>query len=302
MTSNPSSPASPLEDISLHTASFERYVVGCDLGQSRDPTAIAVVRRLDDDVANPGRPIFQVGHLERLPLGTPYPGVVRHVSRMLGAAPLRGKAELVIDFTGVGRPVFDMFQGHGVSPIGVTITAGDAVTHEGMIYRVPKLALISRVQALLHDGRLKIHKGLPDAPALVAELQDFRAEVTDSGYWKFGARSGKHDDLVLAVAIALWRAHGDNVPGYGVFEHTRRLAAAQNIPLPEMPLPSEFGFTFAQAVGKPTNALVALKVPEGATMLYGTSGQEYSARGGVIKVQPNDVSPLLQLGCRRVAS
>jgi len=55
--------------------------------------------------------------------------------------------------------------------------------------------LISRVQALLHDGRLKIHKRLPDAPALVAELQDFRAKVTDSGYWKFGARSGKHDDL-----------------------------------------------------------------------------------------------------------
>jgi hypothetical protein len=42
----------------------------------------------------------------------------------------------------------------------------------------------------------------------VAELRDFRAEVTDSGYWRFGARAGKHDDLVLAVAIALWRAYG----------------------------------------------------------------------------------------------
>ena len=102
-----------------------------------------------------------------------------------------------------------------------------------LIYRVPKLMLISRVQALLHDGRLKIHKRLPDAPALVAELQDFRAKVTDSGYWKFGARSGKHDDLVLAVAIALWRAHGDNIPGYGVFEYYRRLAAAQNVPVPQ---------------------------------------------------------------------
>ena len=55
-----------------------------------------------------------------------------------------------------------------MSPIGVTITASDAVTHEGMIYQVPKLVLISRVQALLHDGRLKIQKGLPDA--LVAVL------------------------------------------------------------------------------------------------------------------------------------
>jgi hypothetical protein len=141
-----------------------------------------------------------VGHLERLPLATPYPGVVAHVGRMLARTPLRGKAELVIDFTGVGRPVFDIFIGAGISPIGVTITAGDSVANDGLVYRVPKLILISRVQALLHDGRLKIHKGLPDAPALVAELQEFRAEVTDSGYWKFGARAGKHDDLVLAVA------------------------------------------------------------------------------------------------------
>jgi hypothetical protein len=30
--------------------------------------------------------------------------------------------------------------------------------------------------------------------------------VTDSGRWTFGARSGAHDDLVLALALALWRA------------------------------------------------------------------------------------------------
>ena len=114
MTSNPSSPASPLEEITPQAARYERYVVGCDLGQSHDPTAVAVVRRIDDDADPSAPPIFQVGHLERLPLGTPYPGVVRHVSRMLGAVPLRGKSELVIDFTGVGRPVFDMFQGHCV--------------------------------------------------------------------------------------------------------------------------------------------------------------------------------------------
>jgi hypothetical protein len=68
------------------------------------------------------------------------------------------------------------------------------------------------MQALLDDGRLKIHKGLPDAAGLVEELQNFRAKVTDTGYWRFGARAGKPDDLVLAVAIALWRAVGDQRP------------------------------------------------------------------------------------------
>ena len=49
-----------------------------------------------------------------------------------------------------------------------------------------------------------------EAPALRAELEDFRATVTDSGRWTFGARSGAHDDLVLALALALWRANRRN--------------------------------------------------------------------------------------------
>src|ERR1700733_1365100 len=118
MTSNVFSFA-PLEDLSKPTAvRAERYVVGVDLGQSHDPTAISCVRRLDADDGDPSRSIYQVGHLERLPLGTPYPRMVRYAVGMLGSPRLRGKSELVIDYTGVGKPIFDMFEGHGVSPIG----------------------------------------------------------------------------------------------------------------------------------------------------------------------------------------
>jgi hypothetical protein len=47
---------------------------------------------------------------------------------------------------------------------------------------------------------------LVDAEALVQELQDFRVNYTDSGRLQFGAREGKHDDLVLGLAIAVWLA------------------------------------------------------------------------------------------------
>lgn len=282
MISNPSSPG-PFEDLSAQTQHYERYVVGVDLGQARDPTAIAIVRRID----GAGKPTFQVGHLERLPLATPYPGVVTHVGRLLARTPLRGKAELVIDFTGVGRPVFDMFIGAGISPIGVTITAGDAVANDGLVYRVPKLILISRVQALLHDGRLKIHKGLPDAPALVAELQEFRAEVTDSGYWKFGARAGKHDDLVLAVAIALWRAHGDNQAGFGLLEYYRQMANGTGVGAPT-------------AAGAPN---VTLRAPAGisTTTLYTMTGRQVMVRAdGTVVVGDVDAKPLMAAGWQRI--
>ena len=61
-------------------------------------------------------PIFQVGHLERVPLGTPYPGIVAHVGRRLTQLPAR--TELVIDVTGVGKPIFEMFVYAGISPLG----------------------------------------------------------------------------------------------------------------------------------------------------------------------------------------
>jgi hypothetical protein len=168
--------------------------------------------------------IFQVGHLERVPLGTPYPGIVAHVGRLLTKLP--DHSELVIDFTGVGRPVFDMFVYSGISPTGVLITGGTAETRDGATCSVPKLTLVSRLQALLHEGRLKIHKELSEAETLVRELQDFRVDYTPAGHLSFNARAGKHDDLVLALAIAIWRAYGGGMAGAGFFELARQRAAA----------------------------------------------------------------------------
>jgi hypothetical protein len=170
--------------------------VGVDLGQAHDPSAIAVVKKAGD--------IFQVGHLERLPLGTTYPAIVSYVGTLLRKLP--GNPELVIDATGVGRPVFDMFVGAGVAPIGVMITGGSVETSAGHIHNVPKLTLISRIQSLLHEGTLKILRTLPEAETLVRELQDYRTEYSPTGHLTFNARVGRHDDLLLALAVAVWRA------------------------------------------------------------------------------------------------
>jgi hypothetical protein len=170
--------------------------------------------------------IFQVGHLERVPLGTPYPAIVAHVGRLLGKL---HDPELVIDYTGVGRPVFDLFTYAGISPVGVLITGGAVETRYGAICGVPKLTLVSRLQALLHEGRLKIQKELSEAETLVRELQDFQVEFTPAGHLTFNARAGKHDDLVLALAIAIWRAYGGGILSWGLFELARQRAAALGV-------------------------------------------------------------------------
>jgi hypothetical protein len=304
MTSNHSFP-SPLEDVSSAAASDAQgaeYTVGVDLGQSFDPTAVAVIRKLHADT---DRPVYQIGHLARLPLQTSYPSVVAHVGRLL--ARLRDP-ELVIDYTGVGRPVFDMFQIAGMSAIGVSITAGDAVTTEGLVHRVPKLTLISRVQALLHSGQLKIHRALSDAQALVEELQSFRAQVSDSGFWRFGARSGKHDDLVLACAVALWRSAGDTMQSRGIFEYYRQQfgTGAERAPEPpvaepavEPPAGDPWGFYIGP--GGPTPAEVILKAPAAISAATGLSGRNYLPdAAGHWRIAEIDVQPFVGAGWIRV--
>jgi hypothetical protein len=161
--------------------------------------------------------VFQVGHLERVPLGTTYPAIVHHVGRLLDLLP--EGTELVIDYTGVGRPVFDLFRYARIFPVGVLITSGVSASTVDGIAHVPKLELISRLQALFHEGRLKIQRNLPEAEILVNELMDFRVQYTTTGHLTFSAREGRHDDLVLALAIACYRAAGGGVRFQGLFDY-----------------------------------------------------------------------------------
>jgi hypothetical protein len=75
------------------------------------------------------------------------------------------------------------------------------------------------------NSREYSQRELPEADALVRELQDFRVEFTAAGNLTFNARQGRHDDLVLALAIAAWRAYGPVGRGMNIFELYRREAA-----------------------------------------------------------------------------
>jgi hypothetical protein len=214
-----------------------RYFMGVDLGQANDPTAIAVIRPVryllwtgvelpkSNQAWPEERPsVFQCGYLERVPLGVTYPAVVNHVASLLMRPIWNGKIDLIVDATGVGAPVVDLFKAAGITHSAVTITGGNSESRDGHRFSVPKMTLISQLQALLHEGRLQIQKELPDAAELVRELQDFRVNYTETGRMTFGAREGRHDDMVLALAMAVWRAtkniqrtrwtHVEMSPGY----------------------------------------------------------------------------------------
>jgi hypothetical protein len=95
----------------------------------------------------------------------------------------------------------------GEDPIQ-TLRLLPAVPVRPLLARVPELALVSRLQALMHTGRLRMPDSLPFAKTLRRELLDFRVTYTAVGNATFGAREGAHDDPVLAVALAVYGLDG----------------------------------------------------------------------------------------------
>jgi hypothetical protein len=74
----------------------------------------------------------------------------------------------------------------------VTITGGDRETGRGSLnVKVPKRDLISGLQLALEKGELRIARRMKEVGSLVRELMEVR---------------GEHDDLVIALTLACWRA------------------------------------------------------------------------------------------------
>jgi hypothetical protein len=187
------------------------FYLGLDLGQRHDPTAIAVVERMElARVYQHSKFLsLRLRHVERVPLGTPYPAVVERIRRLVHSSQLVNNCALAVDATGVGAPVVDMLRaarlGCDIAP--VNITSGDQQRRSGSQYYLPKRDLLAAVQVVLDRGELKLARGLKELGTLIRELTDVRSVLQSSGRTRLGADGcGEHDDLVIALALACWRA------------------------------------------------------------------------------------------------
>jgi hypothetical protein len=183
------------------------FYVGLDLGQRRDFSALAVVEREEPKfewVAAPRE--LSVRHLERMDLGSPYPRIVKRVCDVMRHPKMEHRSRLVVDATGVGAPVVDLLQsaGLGVSLTTVTITGGERAHGQGERWHVPRGDLLAGLEVLLEAGELKISRRLREAERLVKELEAMQLGSQNQSRNKSGG--GEHDDLVFAVALAVWRA------------------------------------------------------------------------------------------------
>lgn len=184
-------------------------VCGLDLGQSQDHSALCAVERVKLPV-----PMFKrwkyryvIRLLNEYPLGIDYPSQVKAFGEQLSRPAFSG-ARVGVDYTGVGRPVFDMLKASKppVLLYPMLTTSGTNITYDDATreYHVPKFEQVSTLQCLLQAGLVVAHDRLPAAERLRDQLRKFKATLTKHKNHTFGAESGSNDDLVSAVMLAVW--------------------------------------------------------------------------------------------------
>ena len=127
----------------------------------------------------------------------------RQVGRIVDVAGIYD-AEVWMDTTGVGDPVYENTQGEA-------FRRGLDITIEGYKFTATsKTALIDNLAMSIERGEL----GLMDNPTQTAELQAYQYDVTPSGNVRMTAPPGMHDDIVIALALAEWgrTASGRRIP------------------------------------------------------------------------------------------
>jgi len=178
-----------------------KFFVGLDLGQANDYTALVVLEKHYEK----NESVYDVVKLERT-RGMPYPGIIEKTQEIMRSPALVNEAILIVDQTGVGRPVVDSFRKAKLRPIGIMIHGGDKVGHDGSTWRVPKRDLVGMLQVLLQNSRLRVSWKLRLAKILSGEMLNFKAKIDQAtAHDSYSAwREADHDDLLLALAMAVW--------------------------------------------------------------------------------------------------
>lgn len=165
--------ATPLEPQPGHT-----YVMGCDIAKLQDYTVLCVFDRAN---------LTQVAQMRFNQLE--YPVVKERIS---GMSKKYNNALIYMDSTGVGEPIHDDLarEGLGIESIHFTNEL--------------KRQLVEKLAAYIEMKHIK----LLQLEEIVQELTSFTYDISEkTGRVQYNAPPGFHDDIVMALALAVWGLH-----------------------------------------------------------------------------------------------
>ena len=173
----------PAQDLLQDGKRGRSYIMGVDLAQIQDYTAITVIDAQSHEVV----------HLDRFQ-GKDYPLQKDHITLK---AQRYNNARIILDTTGVGRPIYEDLRKSGLFAEDYTFSGKS------------KEELIGKLIVFMEEKYIKI----PDIPILQNELRAFEYKYLNEKTGemlrtiKYGAPQGYHDDTVISLALAVWGLH-----------------------------------------------------------------------------------------------
>lgn len=163
---------------------YETVVAGIDWARYSDYTAVVAV-----GVGESGCEVLGLDRFNGM-------GWNIQIERVIGFLKQHRVSAALTDQTSVGDPLLDQLRSR-LAEDNLEIAV------EGCIFsNQSKRDLIEHLALRFSQGTIVI----PRHEQLMRELQYFEYELTASGNVRLNARSGCHDDLVIALALACWQA------------------------------------------------------------------------------------------------
>ena len=199
------------------------YVVGVDLAKKFDRTAIIVLERTplaaplivpegDESLSADDDPLsLRAVGAYQLPRGTPYEAAADYAVKLAEHRRLKGRIQFVLDATGVGEAVLEIFaQKPSLDGLvwSITISPGQrASKKQNMRFSVPKKDLVDACLIAFQRRRLKMCPHDPwDMETLRKQLFAFKRKVDQRTLVASleAIDESIHDDLALALCLGVW--------------------------------------------------------------------------------------------------
>lgn len=170
-----------IKGLKQHPIPGRRYVMGVDLARLRDFSVLTVMDMKSKHVVYHDRFNQMSWEVQE--------------RKMLEVAKRYNNALTYMDATGIGDPIVETMTRAGMRIVPYKITGSTA-----------KQQLIDKLRVNIENENISF----PPIRELISELESYEMRVTDSGVAQFSAPSGKHDDCVISLALAVWGV--DTVP------------------------------------------------------------------------------------------
>jgi len=182
----------------------KEMLIGLDLGQQNDYTVLCCLEVIPN-IYQKKRTIYNLTYLYRVPLETAYPRIVNWISDLVHTQLLKYNCVLVVDYTGVGRPVVDLLREQQITLLAANITSGYAANWRlGNEVSIPKKEIITSLLVTLSDYRLRISPHIFSVDTLTQEFVGFNEKISARGNLQYEAGYGYHDDIVISIGLAVW--------------------------------------------------------------------------------------------------